>query len=71
VHGDVSPKNILLCPQGPVFLDAECACMGDPDFDLAFCLKHLLLKCLWNRAASPSFLSAFEALADSYLRGFD
>src|SRR5690606_13157819 len=25
VHGDVSPKNILLGPDGPVFLDAECA----------------------------------------------
>ncbi len=24
VHGDVSPKNILLGPDGPVFLDAEC-----------------------------------------------
>jgi len=25
VHGDVSPKNILIGPNGPVFLDAECA----------------------------------------------
>ena len=46
VHGDVSPKNILLGPDGPVFLDAECAWYGDPAFDLAFCLNHLLLKCL-------------------------
>ena len=48
VHGDVSPKNILVGPQGPVFLDAECAWYGDPAFDLAFCLNHLLLKCLWR-----------------------
>ena len=47
VHGDVSPKNILCGPTGPVFLDAECAWWGDPAFDLAFCLNHLLLKCLW------------------------
>src|SRR5262245_55612776 len=46
VHGDVSPKNILVGPKGPVFLDAECAWFGDPAFDLAFCLNHLLLKCL-------------------------
>src|SRR5262249_24054039 len=47
VHGDVSPKNILVGAQGPVLLDAECAWWGDPAFDLAFCLNHLLLKCLW------------------------
>src|SRR4029079_13620148 len=40
VHGDVSPKNILCGPNGPVFLDAECAWYGDPAFDLAFCLNH-------------------------------
>ena len=44
VHGDVSPKNILLGAEGPVFLDAETAWWGDPAFDLAFCLNHLLLK---------------------------
>ncbi len=44
VHGDISPKNILHGPVGPVFLDAECAWFGDPAFDLAFCLNHLLLK---------------------------
>ena len=46
VHGDVSPKNILLGPHGPVLLDAECAWWGDPAFDVAFCLNHLLLKAL-------------------------
>ncbi len=69
VHGDVSPKNILVGPNGPVFLDAECAWYGDPAFDLAFCLNHLLLKCLWNRAASPRFLQCFSALAESYRAG--
>ena len=48
VHGDVSPKNILIGANGPVFLDAECAWWGDPAFDIAFCLNHLLLKCLWT-----------------------
>ena len=33
VHGDVSPKNILVGPDGPVLLDAECAWYGDPAFD--------------------------------------
>jgi aminoglycoside phosphotransferase (APT) family kinase protein len=69
VHGDVSPKNILAGPDGPVFLDAECAWYGDPAFDLAFCLNHLLLKCLWNRAAAEGFLTCFSSLSDSYRKG--
>jgi aminoglycoside phosphotransferase (APT) family kinase protein len=67
VHGDVSPKNILAGPDGPVFLDAECAWYGDPAFDLAFCLNHLLLKCLWRPASTSAFLASFDALAQSYL----
>lgn len=67
IHGDVSPKNILLGPDGPVFLDAECACIGDPAFDIAFCLNHLLLKCLWNPAAGGGFHACFAAMAEAYL----
>ncbi len=67
VHGDVSPKNILLGAEGPVFLDAECACIGDPAFDLAFCLNHLLLKCLWTPAARAPLLASVETLAAAYL----
>ncbi|MGC8477394.1 MAG: phosphotransferase [Acetobacteraceae bacterium] len=66
VHGDVSPKNILCGPAGPVLLDAECATWGDPAFDLAFCLNHLLLKCLWTPAATAGFLACFDALAAAY-----
>jgi aminoglycoside phosphotransferase (APT) family kinase protein len=69
VHGDVSPKNILAGPQGPVFLDAECAWWGDPAFDLAFCLNHLLLKCLWTPATRTGFLACFDALAATYVAG--
>ena len=71
VHGDVSPKNILIGPQGPVLLDAECAWWGDPAFDIAFCLNHLLLKCLWNPVATQRFLAAYAALAESYLQAVD
>ncbi len=67
VHGDVSPKNILVGPEGPVFLDAECAWYGDPAFDLAFCLNHLLLKCLWVPRVAPGLLDCFDQLAGSYL----
>jgi aminoglycoside phosphotransferase (APT) family kinase protein len=67
VHGDVSPKNILCGPDGPVFLDAECAWWGDPAFDLAFCLNHLMLKCLWVPAARRALLDSFQAMTAAYL----
>ena len=67
VHGDVSPKNILVGPNSPILLDAECAWYGDPAFDVAFCLNHLLLKCLVHPALHPQYLQAFEAFASTYL----
>ncbi len=67
MQGDISPKNILCGPEGPVFLDAETACYGDPAFDLAFCLNHLLLKCVWHPKFADGYLDCFAALSRAYL----
>jgi aminoglycoside phosphotransferase (APT) family kinase protein len=67
VHGDISPKNILVGPVGPVFLDAECAWFGDPAFDLAFCLNHLHLKCILVPAAFDQLMELHETLSCAYL----
>jgi aminoglycoside phosphotransferase (APT) family kinase protein len=69
VHGDVSPKNILAGPAGPVFLDAECAWYGDPAFDLAFCLNHFLLKGLARPESSGHYLRCYAAFCAAYLEG--
>jgi aminoglycoside phosphotransferase (APT) family kinase protein len=69
VHGDVSPKNILLGPRGPILLDAECAWYGDPAFDAAFCLNHFLLKCIARPASRDDYLACFEAFAHAYFTG--
>lgn len=68
VHGDVSPKNILIGARGPTFLDAECAWYGDPAFDLSFCLNHLLLKRLPLPHLAAPLRAAFEALKNAHLR---
>ncbi|MBA2950771.1 phosphotransferase family protein [Streptomyces himalayensis] len=68
VHGDVSPKNILVGPSGPVLLDAECAWYGDPAFDLAFCVNHLLLKSLVVPGRRTELLRSARVLAEEYFR---
>jgi hypothetical protein len=71
VHGDVSPKNILVGPLQPVLLDAECAWYGDPAFDLAFCLNHLLLKSLVVPGHRAELLRSARVLAEEYFRCAD
>jgi aminoglycoside phosphotransferase (APT) family kinase protein len=71
VHGDVSPKNILCGPRGPVFLDAECAVYADPAFDPAFCLTHLLLKCVWRPQHAARLHASFRELWLRYAGGAD
>jgi 5-methylthioribose kinase len=69
MQGDISPKNILHGPETPVFLDAETTCYGDPAFDLAFCLNHLLLKSIWHPAHTAAYGESFRALSHAYLGG--
>jgi 5-methylthioribose kinase len=67
VHGDFSPKNILIGPESPVILDAETAWYGDPAFDASFCLNHLLLKCLARPGFAGEYLSCFRSFRAAYL----
>jgi aminoglycoside phosphotransferase (APT) family kinase protein len=46
VHGDYSPKNLMIRGTRLILLDHEVAWFGDPAFDLAFLLNHLFLKSL-------------------------
>lgn len=66
VHGDVSPKNILRGPHGPVLLDAECAWYGDPAFDLAFCLNHFLLKIAHRPAQATALVDGLRGFLRAY-----
>lgn len=66
IHGDVSPKNILFRGSDPVLLDAECATMGDPCFDVAFCLNHLVLKAFHLPALRADLFTAVGAFWRAY-----
>ncbi|MBW6532514.1 phosphotransferase [Sphingomonas sp. RRHST34] len=69
VHGDVSPKNILHGPAGPVFIDAECATFGDPAFDIAFLLNHLAIKSALLRLPRATLSMAAAAAWKAYAEG--
>jgi aminoglycoside phosphotransferase (APT) family kinase protein len=71
VHGDVSPKNILAGPQGPVLIDAECAWFGDPAFDVAFCLNHFLLKAAHLPQHMTSLMACFSMMTRAYFAHVD
>jgi aminoglycoside phosphotransferase (APT) family kinase protein len=66
VHGDYSPKNILIGARGPVIVDAECACFGDPAFDVAFVANHLLLKGIWRPEWRDDYVTSLRALVAAY-----
>lgn len=67
VHGDLSPKNILIGNNGPILLDAECATFGDPAFDPAFFLNHLLIKSFHLPDLRTNLLQATGQFMTSYL----
>ena len=67
VHGDVSPKNILVGPEGPVLIDAECAWFGDPAFDVAFCLNHFFLKAAHMPQRREALMRCASMMTRAYL----
>ncbi|HXH48297.1 MAG TPA: aminoglycoside phosphotransferase family protein [Terriglobia bacterium] len=62
VHGDYSPKNMLV-RGGVVFLiDFEVVHWGDPAFDSAFLLNHLMLKSFHQ----PQFVDLYSQAAQAF-----
>ncbi len=62
VHGDFSPKNIMVSPDGEVFiLDYEVMHVGNPVFDLGFLLAHLLCKFFRTESEHDARLLALAA----------
>jgi 5-methylthioribose kinase len=71
VHGDYSPKNVLVGDDGLWVIDWEVAHRGDPVFDLAFLLNHLLLKTIHRPQARDGYEACGRAFLDAYGREVD
>jgi len=64
VHGDWSPKNMLIAAGRPMLIDYEVVHYGDAAFDAAFLLNHLLLKSFHR----PQWRSQYGAAASAFWR---
>lgn len=66
VHGDYSPKNLLVQPGEVMAIDFEVVHWGNPAFDTAFLLNHLVLKAAHRPANARDYRAAAEAFFDAY-----
>ena len=66
VHGDFSPKNVLVGDEGSWLIDFEVAHAGNPLFDLAFMTSHLLLKAVHRSQDAGRLRGVASAFLDAY-----
>lgn len=64
--GDYSPKNLFVYPDHVMAIDFEVAHWGDPAFDVAFCLTHLILKAIHFVPRSAPYLASATRFWDDY-----
>ncbi len=69
VHGDYSPKNMLVCGDHIFLIDFEVVHWGDPAFDSGFLLNHLLLKALHQPRFGELYLEAARQFWDALCAG--
>ena len=66
VHGDFSPKNLLVWPGHVMLIDFEVGHYGDPAFDLGFFLTHLFLKGIWAGPRRGEYVSLAKCFWIAY-----
>ncbi len=66
VHGDFSPKNVLVRDGQLILLDHEVCHWGDPAFDIGFALTHLLSKAHHVRGSRASLRQSCLAFWRTY-----
>jgi aminoglycoside phosphotransferase (APT) family kinase protein len=66
VHGDFSPKNLLVAVNELWLIDFEVGHYGDPAFDLGFFLTHLVLKAFVAGVHAAKYLDLIDAFRRTY-----
>ncbi len=66
VHGDYSPKNMLVRKNLLTLVDFEVGHYGNPVFDLGFFLTHLFLKTLKHRARFLAYQGLIRVFWNTY-----
>lgn len=66
VHGDFSPKNLLVSRTEVMLIDFEVGHFGDPAFDLGFFLTHLVLKAIWSGPRHAGYLQLADLFWSTY-----
>lgn len=69
VHGDYSPKNMLVHAGRLVLLDHEVIHFGDPAFDVGFFLTHLVGKAIHLPDRRGDLLASIAIFWDNYASG--
>ena len=70
VHGDFSPKNIMVSMDDQIFiLDFEVTHVGNPVFDLAFLIAHLL--CKFFRAEDHLQVKLLTNTASAFVKEYE
>ena len=66
VHGDFSPKNLLVHANSVTLIDFEVGHFGDPAFDIGFFLTHLMFKAFYHLPRHSPFLELIGSFWGNY-----
>lgn len=67
VHGDYSPKNVLLYDDRLYILDYEVIHFGDPAFDIGFSMTHFLSKAHYRKTYRQQFIKIASTYWKTYV----
>ena len=68
VHGDFSPKNMLIFNKTIKYIDAETCNYGDPVFDVVYFANHLLIKSIHIIEKKKQFINCYSIFLYTYIK---